>query len=196
VRRNPTLPGANPIFSTRVLLLLAAIVVALGAGVVGLYGLTVTALAYLFFVVVGVWLSAVDIRLRILPNRVVVPATGIGLVLLLAATTIDGASEGWEGVAQNALRVVIGGVVLFGVFLVLALISPRGLGMGDVKFAGFVGIYLASDGWRTLLVGAAAGFVGAAIVGVVLLILRRTTLGASIPFGPMMFLGALVALAL
>jgi leader peptidase (prepilin peptidase)/N-methyltransferase len=193
VGQNPTLPGADPIFSSRVLLMLGGIVVVLGAGVVGLYGLTVTALAYLFFVVVGVWLSAVDIRLRILPNRVVVPAAGIGLVLLLAATTIDGASE---GVAQHALRVVIGGVVLFGVFLVLALISPRGLGMGDVKFAGFVGIYLASDGWRTLLIGAAAGFVGAAIVGVVLLVLRRTTLGAAIPFGPMMFLGALVALAL
>jgi leader peptidase (prepilin peptidase)/N-methyltransferase len=192
----PTLPSATPTFSWRVLLLLAVVAAGLIVGVVGLYGLTATALAYAFFVGVGVWLSAVDLRLRILPNRVVVPATVIGLVLLLAAAVIDDAPSAQGDVAGHALRVVLGGFLLFVVFLALALISPRGLGMGDVKFAGFVGIYLAFDGWRTLLLGAAAGFVGAAIVGLVLLVLRRTTLGASIPFGPMMFCGAVFALAL
>jgi leader peptidase (prepilin peptidase)/N-methyltransferase len=192
----PTPPSASTTFSWRVLLLLAVVAAGLIVGVVGLYGLTATALAYAFFVGVGVWLSAVDLRLRILPNRVVVPATAIGLVLLLAAAVIDDAPSAQGDVAGHALRVVLGGFLLFVVFLALALISPRGLGMGDVKFAGFVGIYLAFDGWRTLLLGAAAGFVGAAIVGLVLLVLRRTTLGASIPFGPMMFCGAVFALAL
>jgi leader peptidase (prepilin peptidase)/N-methyltransferase len=178
-----------------VLLLLAGIVVALTVGVVSLYGISATALAYSFFVVVGVWLSAIDLRFRILPNRVVVPAIGIGLVLLVVATFLDRAPFAQGDVAGQTLRVLAGGFVLFAVYLLLALISPRSLGMGDVKFAGFIGIYLAAEGWRTLLIGAAAGFVCAAVVGVALLVLRRTTLRASIPFGPMMFSGALIALA-
>jgi leader peptidase (prepilin peptidase)/N-methyltransferase len=192
----PTPPSANIAFSGRVMLMLAGIVVVLITGVVGLHGFTTTALAYTFFVVIGVWLSAVDLRLRILPNRVVVPATVIGLVLVLTATVIDEAPFALGDVAGQALRVVSGGFLLFVVFLALALISPRGLGMGDVKFAGFIGIYLAFDGWRTLLTGAAAGFVLAATVGLALLVLKRTTLKASIPFGPMMFCGAVLALAL
>jgi leader peptidase (prepilin peptidase)/N-methyltransferase len=191
-----TSPSAGITFSVRVLLLLAGVAAGLIVGVVSVYGVTATALAFAFFVVIGVWLSAIDLRLRILPNRVVVPATVVGLVLLLAATVIDDAPSTQGDVAGQVLRVVFGGLLLFVVFLVLALISPRGLGMGDVKFAGFVGIYLAFDGWQTLLLGAAAGFVFAAIVGLVLLVVKRTTLGASIPFGPMMFCGALFALAL
>jgi leader peptidase (prepilin peptidase)/N-methyltransferase len=187
---------ASTAFSAPVLLLLAGIVVVLTVGVVSLYGISATALAYSFFVVVGVWLSAIDLRFRILPNRVVVPAIGIGLVLLVVATFLDRAPFAQGDVAGQMLRVLAGGFVLFVVYLLLALISPRSLGMGDVKFAGLIGIYLAAEGWRTLLIGAAAGFVCAAAVGVALLVLRRTTLRASIPFGPMMFCGALIALAL
>jgi leader peptidase (prepilin peptidase)/N-methyltransferase len=192
----PPYPRPGTSFSGRSLLVISLIAAALIVGVVYVHGYTATALAYSFFIVAGVWLSAVDLRWRILPNRVVVPSIGIGLVLLLVATVVDGAATLEGDVAGQALRVVLGGLALFVVFLALALISPRGLGMGDVKFAAFVGVYLAADGWRTLLLGAAAGFVCAAVAGIALLVLKRTTLNATIPFGPMMFFGALLALAI
>jgi leader peptidase (prepilin peptidase)/N-methyltransferase len=169
--------------------ILLIITVGLLAGVGAVFGFTVTALAYAVFVTVGVALSAIDLKHRILPNRIVLPATAIGLVVLVTAATVDG------DVAEQVLRTVLGGVALFGVYLVLALVSPNGMGMGDVKFAGFVGMFLAFDGWRTLLVGAAVSFVLAALVGVVLLLLRRADRTSTIPFGPLMFLGALIALA-
>jgi leader peptidase (prepilin peptidase)/N-methyltransferase len=194
--REPSLQREAAAFSGPVWLVLLSIVAALIVGAVYLYGYTASAVAYSFFIFVGVWLSAIDLRLRILPNRIVVPSIGIGLVLLLVATVVDEGAIGQGDVTPQAVRVVLGGIVLFVVFLGLALISPRGLGMGDVKFAAFIGIYLAFEGWRTLLLGAAAGFICAAVAGIALLILKRTTLRATIPFGPMMFCGALAAIAL
>jgi leader peptidase (prepilin peptidase)/N-methyltransferase len=165
------------------------------AGVVTVFGITVTALAYAVFVTVGVALSAIDLKHRILPNRVVLPATAIGVVVLATAAMVDGRDTGYGDVSEQILRTVLGGIALFGVYLVLALVSPNGMGMGDVKFAGFVGMFLAFDGWRTLLVGAAASFLLAALVAVFLLLLRRADRRSTIPFGPLMFLGALLALA-
>jgi leader peptidase (prepilin peptidase)/N-methyltransferase len=182
-------------FSTRTVLILLIVTAGLLAGVGAVFGITVTALAYAVFVTVGVALSAIDFKHRILPNRIVLPATGIGVVLLVAAAMVDGRETGSGDVAEQVLRTVLGGIALFGVYLVLALISPNGMGMGDVKFAGFVGMFLAFDGWRTLLAGAAVSFVLAALVGVVLLLARRADRTSTIPFGPLMFFGALLALA-
>jgi leader peptidase (prepilin peptidase)/N-methyltransferase len=173
----------------------AVVAVLLVAGVVLLRGLTVTALAYAFFVVIGVVLSAIDLRRRIIPNRIVVPATGVGLVLLVAASAIDPDGGLHDGDVGQIVRVVVGGSALFLAFLVLASISPRGMGMGDVKMAAFIGIHLAFEGWRELLYGAAAAFVGAALVGAVLLITRRAARSSTIPFGPLMLLGSLAVLA-
>jgi leader peptidase (prepilin peptidase)/N-methyltransferase len=183
-------------FSTPILALLATLATLLCVGVVVRWGFTATALAYAFFVVSGLWLSAIDLRLRILPNRIVVPSIGLGLVLLVVAALADHTGQ-WPGDAvSDVLRVVLGSAVLFVLYLALALISPRGLGMGDVKFAAFIGMYLAYVSWDALLLGAVAGFIGAAIVGIVMLTIRRVGWGATIPFGPMMFGGAALVLAL
>jgi leader peptidase (prepilin peptidase)/N-methyltransferase len=181
-------------FSTRTTAILLIITSGLLAGVGAVFGITVTALAYAVFVTVGVVLSAIDLKHRILPNRIVLPATGIGVVALVAAATVDSRGQGNGDVAEQILRTVLGGVALFGVYLVLALVSPNGMGMGDVKFAGFVGMFLAFDGWRTLLIGAAASFVLAALLAVILLLTRCADRTSTIPFGPLMFLGALLAL--
>jgi leader peptidase (prepilin peptidase)/N-methyltransferase len=183
-------------FSTRTGAMLLLITAGLLAGVVAVFGITVTALAYAVFVTVGAALSAIDLTHRILPNRILLPATAVGVVVLVVAALVDGRDMGNGNVFEQVLRTVLGGIALFGVYLVLALISPKGMGMGDVKFAGFVGMFLAFDGWRTLLVGAAASFFLAALVGAVLLLARRADRTSTIPFGPLMFLGALLALGL
>ncbi|MBO0984271.1 A24 family peptidase [Rathayibacter sp. SD072] len=173
-----------------------ALAVATGAAsAVGAAALTATSppsavlAALVLLTVVGVQLSSIDLRHRLLPNVLVVPAIAVGGVLVLIASVVDGRPG-------DGLRALLGGLALFAVYLVLALISPGGLGMGDVKFAAVIGTMLASRGWSELLVGAAAGFALAALAAAVLLLTGRARRGTPVPFGPMMLAGAVVVLAL
>ena len=143
--------------------------------------------AYLVLAAAGVLLAVVDLRHRLLPNRVVGPALVAGALLLTAAAAVDGR---WDDLARAAL----GAVVLFAVFLLLALISPSALGMGDVKLAGLLGLHLGWLGWDAVLLGAAAGFVVQAAVSLVLLVARRIELRGELPFGPAMLAGAVLAI--
>ena len=96
----------------------------------------------------------------------------------------------WVGL----LWALAGGAGMFALYFVLALISPSGMGMGDVKFAAPLGLALGWFGWTVWLVGVFAGFVIGGVVGLVALLLRRVTLRGSIPFGPSMLAGAIAAL--
>ena len=144
--------------------------------------------AFLWLAGAAVLLAVIDLQHRLLPNRVVFPAVAVGAVLLLGAAVLD------RDLAP-LLRAGLGAVVLFAVFLVLALISPRGMGMGDVKLAGLLGLYLGWIGWESLALGAAAGFVVQALVALALLAMRRIRLRAELPFGPAMLAGAALAIA-
>ena len=151
------------------------------------FGLAWELPAFLFLAAAGVLLAVIDLQHHLLPNRVVVPSIGIGAGLLLIAAL---AEQEWDAL----LRAVLGAVVLFVVFLFLALISPSGLGMGDVKLAGLTGLYLGWIGWGAVVVGAAAGFVIQALLALALLAGRRIGLRGELPFGPAMLLGAAVAI--
>jgi leader peptidase (prepilin peptidase)/N-methyltransferase len=143
--------------------------------------------AFLWFAGVAVLLGVIDLQHRLLPNRIVVPSIGVGAVLLLIAAV---PAQDWS----TLLRAGLGAVVLFAVFLVLALISPSGLGMGDVKLAGLLGLHLGWMGWGALVVGAAAGFVVQALLALVLLAGQRIGLRGELPFGPAMLSGAALAI--
>lgn len=143
--------------------------------------------AFLFLAAAGVLLAVIDLQHHLLPNRVLVPSFGIGAALLMVAALLDGT---WDAL----LRAGLGALVLFVGYLVLALISPRGLGMGDVKLAALVGLHLGWIGWSTLVAGALAGFVIQASLALVLLTGRRIGLRGELPFGPAMLLGAAVAI--
>ncbi len=143
--------------------------------------------AFLLLAGTGVLLAVIDLQHRLLPNRIVLPSLGIGAALLALAAAAD-------GIWASLLRAGLGAVALFAVFLVLALISPRSLGMGDVKLAGLVGLYLGWFGWGAVVVGALAGFVVQALIALVLLATRRIGLGGELPFGPAMLLGAALAI--
>ena len=151
------------------------------------FGLSWELPAFLFLAAVGVLLAVIDLEHQLLPNRVVVPSIGIGAALLVVPAL---AEARWD----DLLRAALGAVALFAVFLVLALISPKSLGMGDVKLAGLVGLYLGWIGWGAVFVGAAAGFVIQALLALVLLAGRRIGLRGELPFGPAMLLGAAVAI--
>jgi hypothetical protein len=95
-------------------------------------------------------LAFIDAAVRRLPD-VLTGAALVGTSLLLLAATA--ASEHWHVLAQSAL----GGVALAGFCLVLAVISPSGMGMGDVKAAAGLGTMLAWRGWAALIGGGFAG---------------------------------------
>jgi leader peptidase (prepilin peptidase)/N-methyltransferase len=141
---------------------------------------------YVFMGAVGVALAAVDVAVQRLPNALTLPLYP-GLIGLFGfAALVDGHPE-------NLLRAVLGGLVLGGCYLVLAVASGGRLGGGDVKLAGGIGITLGWLGWPTLLAGAALGFVIMGVVGVVLILARRAVLQQAISFGPFMLGGALLA---
>jgi leader peptidase (prepilin peptidase)/N-methyltransferase len=151
------------------------------------FGLAWELPAFLFLAAAGVLLAVIDLQHHLLPNRVVLPSIAIGAVLLLVAALA-------EQDRDALLRAVLGSVVLFVVFLVLALISPSGLGFGDVKLAALLGLYLGWLGWGAVVVGGAAGFVIQALLALGLLVSRRIGPRGELPFGPAMLLGALVAI--
>lgn len=181
-RYSPAAEGAEP--TSRVLL--AAVTTALFTLMVTFFGVSWQLPAYLFLAAVAVVLTVIDLRHHLLPNAVVVPSLGIGFLLLFLATVGDGS---WGAL----VRAVLGTVVLFVLYLVLALISPAGLGMGDVKLAAVLGLFLGYQGWGVLFVGALLASVLGAVAGLAVLASRRGGLRSDVPFGPSMLAGALVA---
>lgn len=124
-----------------------------------------------------------------IPNRLTYPLTPTLLALLAVAALLS-------GTPGAGLRALAAGVVGFAVLLVLALINPRGMGMGDVKLAAFIGVGLGYLGWGHLWLGLFAGFLGGGVIAGLLLALRLKTRKDHIPFGPWLALGAFVALLL
>lgn len=145
--------------------------------------------AALGYLAVLAWkLTVMDLRTRRLPDRLVLPAYPISAVLLGAAALTSGEHGRFASMA-------LGGVLLLSGYLLLRVASPSGLGLGDVKLAGVLGLYLGFAGYSYLLAGAAAGFVLGGLWGLVLVLSGRGTGKTRIAFGPFMLAGALLALA-
>jgi len=129
-------------------------------------------------------LSIIDIRHRIIPNRIVYPS----LLAFGAYIVIVGLAGG----GLDVIRAAIGMLAYGGALLVVAIVSPRGMGMGDVKLAALVGLVLGSVGLRYVTVAAAAGILLGGMGAIVALIAGASRKKA-IPFGPFLAAGALVA---
>jgi leader peptidase (prepilin peptidase)/N-methyltransferase len=182
--RNARMSSARPQWIAA--LLTAILAAALVGATVWTFGATWAALAFSFLTVVGVQLSIIDLRLKVLPNAIVLPSIVVG-VALLTLTAV------FENAGPELLRGLLAAAALFALYFVLALISPNGLGMGDVKLAALVGLYLGFLGWTEVFVGTFAAFVLAALVGLVVMASGRGNRTTAIPFGPMMLAGVAVA---
>ena len=143
--------------------------------------------ALLTFTALGVALAFIDLDVRRLPNVLVFPAYPVLAVLLAVAAWVRG---DWE----SLLRAGVGGLALFGFFFALRLIHPQGMGFGDVKLAGVVGMVLGYLSWSALVIGAFAGFFLGAVVGVLVIAVTGGGRKTAVPFGPFMIAGALAAL--
>ncbi|MDP4689442.1 MAG: A24 family peptidase [Candidatus Nanopelagicales bacterium] len=145
---------------------------------------------------VGTVIVRTDLATHRIPDSLTGASLLMGAGLLLVPWDMAAYGRGW-----------LGALALTSVFLILGLIGPTGLGMGDVKLAPALGLYLAYLGWDELVVGVFSGFVAAAIVGIVVVIRQgrargsaaQTSMGAALhralPFGPFLLLGAVIGLA-
>ncbi|WP_461187350.1 prepilin peptidase [Arthrobacter sp. Z4-13] len=142
--------------------------------------------AFVVLGVLAVQLGRIDLAHHLLPNPLVLALLVAGLALFAVSSL---ASAGWSPL----LRAAAGAAILFVIYLVLALISPSGIGMGDVKLAAPVGLYLGYLGWSQLFYGGALGFVLGGIFSVVLISFRRAEKSSEVAFGPSMLASALGA---
>lgn len=144
-------------------------------------------LALLLFVINGARLAWIDARTHLLPNRIILPWYLFALVLLGAALVLAGDGAG-------LLRTLLGGAILFSFYLLLHLVQPRGMGLGDVKLAGIMGLYLGYLSWSHLLLGTVAAFLLGGLASLVFIVLRRAGLKTSLAFGPYLVIGTTAAL--
>jgi leader peptidase (prepilin peptidase)/N-methyltransferase len=139
--------------------------------------------AYLWLAAVGITLAVIDLETLRLPDRLTLPSYPVGLVLL--AVPGD-----WPALGRAVLAAAIAGAAA----LLLAILAPHGgLGLGDVKLLGVLGLFLGWLGWGVLVFGVAAGFTLGALVAVGLLAARRAGMRDHLAFGPWLIAGALVA---
>jgi leader peptidase (prepilin peptidase) / N-methyltransferase len=145
------------------------------------FGFGGEALVSALFAGVLVVLTAIDIERRIVPNKIVLPATGVILVSQLLLNP-----DRW---LEFVLATLGAGLFLF----VPRLLYPAGMGLGDVKLAMLLGAGLGASVVLAFVVGLVAGFVAA----VFLLVTRGSAARKmAIPFVPFLALGGLVALFL
>jgi len=167
------------------------------------FWLVLAACAY--FAVMAVRLTVIDVRHHLLPNRIVFPSYAVAGVLLLTAAAFAGAGTGADPgpagppaglMAAPALRVVAGAAVLWLFYFILRFAYPPGMGFGDVKLAGVLGMYLGYLGWGHLFAGTFLAFLLGGLWSIALLAARRGTLKSSIPLGPFRLAGAAGAMLL
>jgi leader peptidase (prepilin peptidase)/N-methyltransferase len=157
------------------------------AAVGAVVGLDWSLPAWLYLTGIAVALALIDLDVHRLPDAIVVPAYPVSLALLGAAAVL-------EGRYGSLATAVVGALLLGGVYLVLHLVRPDGMGFGDVKLAGVLGLYLGWLGWGPLAVGAFAAFALGGVVGLAVLVVRGGGRRTRIPFGPFMLAGAFLAL--
>jgi len=167
---------------------LALLTAALLAAGVLRFGWSALLAAYCYLTLVSVPLAVIDVLSHRLPDRLTLPSYPIALALL------GGAALAVPAGGQHYLHALAGLAACAAFYGVLWLISPASIGLGDVKLAGVLGLYLGWFGARAVLAGLLGSFVLATLAGVTLIATRRATRKTHIPFGPFMLAATLAVL--
>jgi leader peptidase (prepilin peptidase)/N-methyltransferase len=142
--------------------------------------------AYLLFFACLISVSAIDLDLFIIPNRIIYPTLFASVPLLVLAAAVG---HRWTSLEHAA----IGGLAAWAALLVIHFISPRGMGFGDVRLVSIIGVYTGWLGYLHVFVGVFLGFLVAAVVGIALMVTRRKGRKDAVPFGPFLAVGATLA---
>jgi leader peptidase (prepilin peptidase) / N-methyltransferase len=151
----------------------------LAAASVVVFGASWQAAAAAVFCIALVLVTATDLEYRVVPNRVVLPAS----IVVLALRVAGDPSPQW----------IVAALAASGFLFVLALVNPAGIGMGDVKLAFLMGAMLG----RSVLLACVIGMI-AALVPAVAILLRHGKAGRTMgfPYAPFLALGSVLALFL
>jgi len=163
----------------------AAVTAALLGGAAARFGAVpeLTAYCVLFSGLVAV--SVADIRVGLVPRKLLYPTLALMAVAFVAAAAVSGE---WRPLLDAA----IGGVAGFLVFFAIWWISPRSMGFGDVRLAGLIGAGLGWLGFGQLYLGFLAAFVVGVAIGLVKMAVQGTGRKTALPFGPALAVGAVV----
>ena len=146
--------------------------------------------AFCYLAGIGVPLAVIDARCQRLPDALTLPSYPVALALLgFAALLLPGGAGHFRGA-------LAGMALAWGVFLLQVLLYPAGLGWGDVKLAGLLGLYLGWLGQGALVAGLFLGYLFAAAAGLALIAARRASRKSRLPFGPYLLAGTLSAILL
>ena len=143
--------------------------------------------AYLVLAASLLSISVIDLRLQIVPNRIVYPTLAVAIPLLLGAALLHH-DNGAIGTAA------IGSIGAWVFLLVVHLIQPGGMGFGDVRLAAILGMYLGFLGVRLVLWGMLAGFLLGAVIGLGLIVFGGRGRKEAVPFAPFLAAGTLLAI--
>ena len=143
--------------------------------------------ALLWLAAITVALTVIDLDLKRLPDAIVLPSYPVAAALL----TVAALAEGEPG---RLVRAAVCGAASWLFYFTLIMINPRGMGFGDVKLSGVLGLYLGWYGYGQAVVGLFGGFVVGGVVGSALMGAGRAGRKSAIPFGPFMLIGAWLGL--
>lgn len=160
---------------------------ALFVGVAAKIGAHAALPAFLYVAAVSIALALIDLEHFRLPDPLTLPSYPVGVVLLLVAAIVN--SDWWP-----FERALIGMAALFAFYDVVAFIAPRGMGGGDVKLSGVLGLYLGWLGWAQLAVGAFMAFLVGGVVSIGLVLFAGAGRKTRVPFGPFMLVGAFIGI--
>ncbi len=145
--------------------------------------------AWAVFVILGVALSAIDFQWHRLPNGLNAALYLCGLVLL----TLDAFMNHHFEHLRSAL---IASILYSAFFWLVNLLSKGGMGMGDVKLAASIGLYVGYISAISVYIAAMVSFAMGSVVGIAIIISQKGTRKTALPFGPFMILGALISVCL
>lgn len=152
------------------------------------FDVTGKAALYAAFFWTLVVLSVIDLEHRLLPNRVVYPATVVGWIGLITIAIVDDETD-------LLLDAAIGALVFGGFLFVCAFVYPAGMGGGDVKLAFLLGTFLGYEGGVGLvLLGMFASFLIGAVFGIGAMLAQRAGRKSMVPFGPFLALGTVLTI--
>jgi leader peptidase (prepilin peptidase)/N-methyltransferase len=143
------------------------------------FGLTVELVVAAAFLAALIAITAIDLRHQIIPDAITLPGVAAGFIATLVVRRVD-----W-------LESLIGIAVCGGIFMVIILASPGGMGGGDMKLGAMMGAFL---GWKLGLLALMVGVLTGGLAAIALLAMGRKGRKEAIPFGPFLALGGAVSL--
>jgi leader peptidase (prepilin peptidase)/N-methyltransferase len=143
------------------------------------YGLTGHMLLISIYMAIFILVTVIDIEHRLVLNRVIFPAI---LLALIVGPFTPGLN--WK-------LMLVGGLVGFGIFYVIAMIYPGGMGAGDVKLAAFIGLI---TGFPDIFLAVIVAILAGGLISLILVLTRTRSTRDYIPYGPFLVIGGVFTL--